>query len=195
MVCQEDGEMADMYVPDRAFGLEHGEVYLSVREAARVLGVSQRSVYGYIAKQKLTKLCLDEHIMLSEKEVLAFKRRAPGRTRESSPFWHLPPGQNPLSLTTIIVSLRPACDALLDQKLTEFRVQSKHEITGTCARAISRSLQSPDQLTILLFWRGESQPPAEQRTQEIAALAADLAEVCDWETALIAQGEGLVHAG
>ena len=133
--------------------------------------------------------------MLSEEEVLAFERRAPGRPREMVPLWHLPPGRNPLYLMSIIVALRPDCDALLEQKLTEFRVQGKHEMTGTCARAISRSRHAPpDRLTILLFWRGESLPSDEQRAQEMAALSADLAEVCDWETAFFHEGQTFAHA-
>jgi hypothetical protein len=182
-------------VPNRAFSLDSGETLISVREAACILDVSERSVYGYLAQGKLTKLSIEKRIMLREEEVLAFERRAPGRPREMAPPWHLPPGRNPLYLVSIIVSLRPDCDALLEQKLAEFRFQGKHEITGTCARAISRSRHAPpDRLTILLFWRAESQPCEEQCEQEIAALAADLAEVCDWETAFFHEGQTYAHA-
>jgi hypothetical protein len=186
--------MAGRHVPPRAVSLECEAVYISVREAARILGVSERSVYGYLAQGKLSKKYIDERITLVEAEVLAFERRAPGRTRKSPPLWHLPPGQNPLFLTTIMVSLLPGCDALLEEKLTEFRAQGKHEITGTCARSISRSLHFPDRLTILLFWYDESRPSDEQREQEIAALGADLALVCAWEAALIIEAQSFIHA-
>jgi hypothetical protein len=141
-------------VPNRAFSLDSGETLISVREAASMLDLSKRSVYGYLARGKLTKKYIDERIMLSEEEVLAFELRAPGRPRENSPIWHLPPGRNPLYLMSIIVPLRPGCDALLDQSL----------------------------------------PPDEQREQEIAALATDLAEVCDWESAHFHEGQTYAHA-
>jgi hypothetical protein len=185
--------MAGRHVPSRAVSLECEAVYLSVREAARVMGVSERSVYGYLARGKLTKKYIDERITLVEAEVQAFKRRAPGRTRASPPFWHMASGKNPLYLTTITMSLLPGCDALLEEKLTEFRTQGKHEITGTCARAISRSLEAPDRLVIFLFWYSASLPSEGQRAQEIAALIADLSEVCAWETALIAKSQTFVH--
>ncbi len=182
-------------VPNRVFSLDTEETLISVREAAGMLDVSERTVYGYLVQGKLTKLCIEKRIMLREEEVLAFERRAPGRTRENSPPWHLPPERNPLYLVSIIVSLRPGCDALLDQKLYEFRLQGKHEMTGTCARVILRSRHAPpDRLTILLFWRAESQPSEEQCEQDIAALAADLAEVCDWETAFFHEGQTYAHA-
>ncbi len=53
-------------VPNRAFSLESGETLISVREAASLLDVSERSVYNYLAKGKLTKKYIDERVMLSE---------------------------------------------------------------------------------------------------------------------------------
>src|SRR5216683_1174510 len=102
--------MAGKHVPNKAVSLECDAVYISVREAARILGLSARSVYGYAARGKLTKKWIDERIMLIESEVLAFDRTAPGRPRALPPFWHLPPEKNPLSVTTIIVRTLPGCD-------------------------------------------------------------------------------------
>jgi hypothetical protein len=192
---KEVASMPGKSVPNRVFSLEHGETLISVREAAVVLGVSERSVYGYLRQGKLTKLCIEERIMLRENEVWDFERRAPGRLRKNPPLWHIPPELNPLYLMSIIVPLRPGCETLLDQKLNEFLIEGKHEMTGTCTRAISRSRHAPYRLTILLFWRRESLPPDEQREQEIAALGADLAEVCDWESAHVHEGQTYAHAG
>ena|SRR5216683_5639358 len=180
-------------VPSKVYSLDSDAVYISVREAARILDVSERSVYGYLAKGKLTRVEIEGMILLESAQVLAFERRAPGRTRERVPPWHIPPGRNPLYLMTMVAPLQPGCDALLGEKLSAFRKQGKHEIAGTCERAISRSLHAPDQLTIMLFWRGESLPPSGQREQEIAALVADLAEVCEWEMALISEGRAFAH--
>ncbi|HXR65615.1 MAG TPA: helix-turn-helix domain-containing protein [Ktedonobacteraceae bacterium] len=178
--------MTGRQVPDRAVALEGDAVRVSVRAAARILDVSESSVYGYLARGKLTRMRIDERIMLNEQEVQALKSQLPGRARE----W-VPPGRSPLYLTTIIVPVRPACGALLDKKLAEFRRWGKHQIVGTCSRAISCSLPSPERLMILLFWHDESLPPRQQRDQEIEALAADLSEVCAWEMALITEGQAL----
>jgi hypothetical protein len=176
--------MAGRQVPDRAVALEEDAVRISVRAAARILDVSERSIYGYLARGKLTRMRIDERIMLNEQEVRALKSQMPGRARE----W-VPPEQSSLYLTTIIVPVRPACGTLLDKKLAEFRRRGKHQVVGTCSRAISCSLSSPERLMILLFWHDELLPPRQQYDQEIAALAADLSEVCAWEAALITEGQ------
>ncbi len=185
--------MGGRHVPGRVFSIDSEAVYLSVREAALLLDVSTRSVYGYLAQGKLTRVEIEGMILLEEEEVLAFERRAPGRRRQMPPLWHCAPEHNPLLHTIILVSLRPGCDALLQEKLAEFRRLDKHIITGATARSISRTPGSPGRLIILLFWRGESLPPAEQCEQELAALGADLAQVCDWETALILEGQAGLH--
>lgn len=175
--------MASRQIPARVTAPEDGSVFLSVREAARLLGVSPRCVYNYIARGKLARTRRNKWVMLKEQDVLAFKRRVPLRQD-----W-LPLGPRLYALTTIIVPVRSGCEARLGEKLVEFHDQGKHQITGTCAGAMSRSLRSPEWLTILLFWPADELPPEQQREQEIAALAADLAGVCDWERALSAEGQ------
>ncbi len=180
-------------VPPRAFALDSEVFHISVREAARFLDVSERSVYSYLEKGKLTRVRIEGMTMLVEEEVLAFERRVAGSKQKGSLPWHLPSEQDSRCLTIIIVPLLPECDALLDEKLSEFCAQGKHQITGTSSRAISRTLDTPGRLAILLFWLGESLPSDQQCEQEIAALAADLSEVCDWEAALIVGGRVFTH--
>ncbi|HEY0752584.1 MAG TPA: helix-turn-helix domain-containing protein [Ktedonobacteraceae bacterium] len=136
---------------------------LSMREAASMLGVSQRSVYGYIESGKLAGERSNKIIRVSAQEVATFERRAPGRVRSAPPRWRWPPEQNPLYLTTILVRVRPDGAALLDATCAEFRVQNKHRLPGTSARYIGRNLDDPDEVNIVLVWRRASMPPDEQR--------------------------------
>jgi excisionase family DNA binding protein len=174
--------------------LEDGSVWLSVQEAARVLGVSVRSVYGYLTRGKLSKVRIEGLMMLPEAEVLAFERGAPGRPREEAPFWHLPPQRNPLSITTITVQARSGCDSLLEDRLAEFRAESKHCLAGTSARYIGRNLEQLAEVVIVLLWRGVGLPSQEQRETALTDLRADLAEVCDWATALVDEGRVALYA-
>jgi excisionase family DNA binding protein len=179
-------------VPTRATSLDSQAVHISVREAAHVLGVCERSVYSYLEKGRLSRVRIEGMTMLIEDEVLSFERQVSDHGRGRQPLWHSAQGQNPLSLTTIIVSILPGCDALLDEKLTEFCVQGKHHIAGASTCAISRTLHAPNRLMILLFWSDKQRVPDQQREQEIAALLADLSEVCACETAAITEGQALV---
>ncbi len=186
--------MAGRHVPSKAVSLECDAVYISVREAARILGLSERSVYGYAARGKLTKKWIDERIMLIESEVLAFDRTDPGRPRTLAPCWHLPPEKNPLSLTTIVVRTLPECDELLENNLAEFRAQGKHHLAGTSVRLIGRNRYDPHEVHIILLWRGAALPADEQRETELAALTADLSGACDWTTAAMTEVHMLLHA-
>ncbi len=182
--------MAGRQVPHRALSLESEDVFISVREAARLLGISQQRVYGYLTRGKLTRRMIDERVMLKEAEVLAFASELQQCSSTGVRAWEFP-GSASCSLTTILVSVRPDGETLLDSKLAEIHAQNKHQIAGTCSQVISRS---PGRLLILLFWPDEACPPAEQREQEIAALVTDLSEACDWSTALITDGRTFATA-
>ncbi len=187
--------MAKRHVPGRAFSLENGETYFSVKEAACTLGVSRRSVYGYLARGKLSRICIEGMIMLRAAEVSSFERQPPGRPRARPPLWHQPPELNPLYTTVMMVPVRPDCAALLEERLAWFRRRRKHHIPGTVKRFISCNENDPRRVTIALFWRGETLPPEELLEQSLAAFYADLADVLDWETAVIEEGQTFLHAG
>ncbi|SRR6266851_526806 len=168
--------------------------YLTVQEAARILGVSARSVYGYIAKGQLPATRVGERMMVKVPDVHAFEQIAPGRARSLVPIWHVPPELNPLSVTMIRVHVRPGCDALLDCKLSEFHAMRKHCLAGTSSRYFGRSQCDPSQIEILLFWRRASVPSDQVQKASLSAFSADLAEVLDWETAVVEEIDVLLHA-
>lgn len=63
---------------------ERGEIeerYLFIKEAARMLGVSERSVYGYVERGEIAGERGRYGWMVKEADVRAFVRRAPGRKR------------------------------------------------------------------------------------------------------------------
>src|SRR5258707_5601260 len=128
--------------------------------------------------------------MLQGGEVRALEGGARGPPGEEPPFWHLPPEQNPLSLTSIIVPALPGCDEQLEDRLAGFRTQGKHCLTGTSARYIGRNRENPAEVVIVLLWRGVGLPSQEQRETALVALRTDLADVCNWDTAVVEQGRG-----
>ena len=177
-----------------ASSLERVPGYLSVREAARIIGVSERSVYGYIEDGKLPGARVGNIIVVIAEYVYSYERRAPGRMRTTTPPWHMPPLQNLQYLTTITVRIRPGQGELLEQKLYEMRVEHKHRLLGTAARYIARNQSDPDEIEIVLVWRSVVMPPSEVRETALAAFYAELAEVLDWETASRTEGRVLMHA-
>ena len=168
--------------------------YLSVKEAARLLGVSERSVYGYIESGKLPGARIGSIMVVEMESVCNYRRRAPGRLRTRIPVWRVPPEHNLQYFTTITVQLRQGQSERLEQKLHEIRATGKHLLPGTSARYIVRDQESPDEVQILLVWRAALMPPAEEREAALAALRADLAEILAWETAVYKESQVVLHA-
>lgn len=173
---------------------EHIPAYLSVGEAARSLGVSERTIYGYIKERRLTGARVGNLIVVKTAEVDACQRRPPGRQRVLTPRWHRAPIGNRLYFTTITVQVRPGQDEELEQSLTRIRTAREHVFPGTSARYVVRDQHQRDDIQIVLVWRSVAMPSAEQREAALAALATELAGVLDWDAARIKEGEVLLHA-
>ncbi|HXR64925.1 MAG TPA: helix-turn-helix domain-containing protein [Ktedonobacteraceae bacterium] len=168
--------------------------YVTVNVAARIIGVSPRSVYGYLKLGKLSGVRVGPTLLVNTQEARAYKCRAPGRARTFPPRWHTPPRQNPQYLTILKVRLRLGQDEALAQKLREMRAEHKHLLPGTAARYIARSRHDPNDVIIVLVWRDAALPPEVERETAFATLRADLAEILDWETATGKEDQVLLHA-
>jgi excisionase family DNA binding protein len=168
--------------------------YLSVKETAQLIGVSERTIYGYVEAGKLPASRIGTLTVIDSESAHRYQRRAPGRMRIRVPAWHVPPENNQLVLTTITVRLRPGQGERLMERLRELRVKGRHLLPGTAARYIARSQEDADDLQIVLLWRGALLPSEDQRTQALAALAADFADLLDWEQATVQERPVLLHA-
>jgi excisionase family DNA binding protein len=177
-----------------SFGPVQVEEFLSVRDAAKIMGVSTRSVYGYIETGKLLGIRIGASIAVHAEAVRNYQRPVVGRPRTRTPIWRVPVVMNLQYLTTINVRAREGQGAKLEARLTEIRVGGKHHIPGTVARYIVRDKVNPDEIQIVLVWRRLVMPPDEEREAAIAALCADLADVLDWETASSREGQVIMNA-
>jgi excisionase family DNA binding protein len=168
--------------------------YLSVKEAARLIGVSERTIYGYVETGKLPAARIGSMMVVDAASARGYRRRAPGRLRTRIPPWHIPPEHNLQYLTSITVRLRPGQGGRLTEKLLEIRTEGRHLLPGTAARYIVRSRDCPDEVQIVLVWRGAIMPAEEERETALAALRDDLAEVIAWETAFYKESQVVMHA-
>ncbi|SRR5258707_735511 len=173
---------------------EHIPDYLTVQEAAQVIGVSPRSVYGYIKAGKLASSCIGSRVVVSVEDARCFERTPPGCMRIRPPKWHTPPANNYQHLTIIKVHVRPGQGELLERKLREIRMEQKHLLPGTAARYVICGQRDPSLVIIMLVWRSAGMPPKAKREAALAALYADLDEVLAWETVDIGEGEVSLHA-
>jgi len=121
-----------------------------VKEAAEVLGVSERCVYGYIESGKLAGERIGQSIVIRKEILHGYQRPAVGRPRTRTPIWRKPVVANPQQVVQITARLHAEQAHLLAGRLREIRAAHSHLIPGTVARYITRSRTDPDKLVIML---------------------------------------------
>src|SRR5260370_1158509 len=95
--------------------------YVSVKEAAKILGISDKRVYEYVNEGRLPSMWAADVIMIPLDEIQKFKRRTSGRPRRSIPVWRISSGENTHFMTSIVVQIRAGQQHALLEKLEEIR--------------------------------------------------------------------------
>ncbi len=167
--------------------------YVSIKEAAKLLGVSDKRVYEYVDEGRLPSTWAADVIMIPLAEVKEFKRRSSGRPRKSIPSWHVSSGDNTQFVTSIAVQIRPGQQHALIQRLEEIRRSGQHTFPGTIGRFVIESESVPGQVEILLVWRNAVMPDEIEREQALAAFRQTMLDVLDWTSAKYNHGKMLMH--
>ena len=179
-----------MHVNDSQAGVPG---YVSIKEAAEMLGLSPSRVYEYVEDGRLSSVRAAHVILIPIEEVKSFKPNIAGRPRKSVLRWRISPENNTLLSTSIVVQVRPDRQAALMKKLEEIRHNDKHLFPGTVARFIVKRETLPEQIEISLIWRSTVMPEEEAREKALASFQQSLADVLDWDTAQYNNGTVLVH--
>lgn len=167
--------------------------YVSIKEAADLLGLSSRTVYEYVEEGRLPARRAADVIMLALEDVRNFKRGTSGRPRKSVPLWRISAGENTQFSTLIIVRVRPGQQDALLKKLEEVKQSRQHTFPGTVARHVIGSETVPDQVQILLVWRNTVMPDEQVRAEELERFRQMLDDVLDWSTASYNDGRVFMH--
>jgi excisionase family DNA binding protein len=167
--------------------------YVSIKEAAKMLGVSDKRVYAYIEDGRLPAVRAAHVIMIPIEEVKKFKPKISGRPRKNTPTWRTSPEDNMLLTTSIFVPVRTDQRERLQQRLEELKQEGEHVFPGTLARYIIWSKTHPGMLEILLIWRSTTIPGEADRAEVLDQFQRALADVLDWNTAQYDNGEVLLH--
>jgi hypothetical protein len=167
--------------------------YVSTREAAKMLGVSERRIRLYIEMKRLPAVRAADVLMIPLENVKNFKRQIVGRPRKNTLAWRISSNENIQFMTSISVQTQTDQEERLTQRLEEMKRSGQHVFPGTVARYIVRSENNPRQIEIVLVWRSTVMPNEVERKQALEALQQTLADVIDWNTAQYNNGEVLMH--
>ena len=167
--------------------------YVSTKEAARILGISERRVRLYIEMKRLRAVRAADVLLLPLDDVKNFKRKIVGRPRKNTLAWRISSTENTQFMTFISVQMRPQREKQLMQRLEEVKRGEQHVFPGTVARYVVRSESNPRQIELLLIWRSTVMPDEVEREQALEAFRQTLADVLDWNTAQYNTGQILMH--
>jgi|SRR5450755_32098 Helix-turn-helix domain len=167
--------------------------YVSIKEAAEMLGLSPSRVYEYVEDGRFSSVRAAHVILIPIGEIKNFKPNIAGRPRKSVLRWRISPENNMLLSTSIVVQIRANHQDQLMSKLEEIRQSEQYLFPGTVARFIVRSETFPGQVEISLVWRSTAIPDEEARKQGLEQFRRALADVLDWNTAQYNEGMVLMH--
>ena len=167
--------------------------YVSVKEAAEMLGLSPRTVYDYIEEGRLPSARFADVIAISIEEIRKFKREPSGRPRKITPLWRISSGNNEQFMTVILVQERAGQHEALVRKLERIKQRKELLFPGTVLRYLAQSGEPQGQVVLVLVWRGTVMPDEATREQELKAFRQALNDVLDWDTAQYKNGQVLMH--
>lgn len=167
--------------------------YLSVRETARLLGVSERSVYGYLEKERLPVTHQGNLLVIETAAVHSFQRLAAGRPRVRQPEWHRSSHENGQVLTQVSVEVQAGQRQALEQRLAQIHLSNRHQLPGTIARYIAWEPRPSTRVKMVFIWRRAAMPPEGERGAALKALWDELDDLLAWKTMVIQECDMLLH--
>ena len=167
--------------------------YVSIREAAKMLGISERRVYLYIEMKRLPAVRAADVLLIPLEAVKNFRRKFAGRPRKSTPPWRISSEENTQFMTSILVHVRTGQEKLLMIRLEEVKQSGQHIFPGTVARYVTGSEAQPDQIEIVLIWRSTIMPNGATREKALEEFRQAMADVLDWNTAQYNHGKVFMH--
>jgi excisionase family DNA binding protein len=168
--------------------------YLSIKDAAKALGLATRTVYEYVSEGRIRAVRAADVILIPSEEIAKFKPNIAGRPRTTIPLWRISPTDNALQYTSLRVQAREDKLDEFRRVLDEIRRKKDHLFPGTIARYILGSNQAPGQIEIVLIWRLSIMPDETARQQALETFKQALNDVVDWTTAHYDDGTILMHA-
>jgi excisionase family DNA binding protein len=167
--------------------------YITVDQAARLLGLSTRRVYEFIERERLPAVRAGQNILLPLEAVQQFKPKMNGRPRKSTPAWHAPRSNGAVQTSIIRVKVRPDQQEKLRLKLWKIKQEKRHTFPGSLLRLIMREETYPDIISILLAWESNNESDDKAIQMALKDFQQELADVLVWETAKVSLGTAIIY--
>ena len=167
--------------------------YVSIKQAAEMLGITDKRVYRYIDLGRLPAFKTGGVFLLSVEDVQHFKLNPPGRTHRAPPSWRVYNARSRVLITEIHVPVRVGQQDALIKKLEDIQRQNRHTLPGTIARYIVQGNAELTTVLLFLVWKDNEMPKESERQQHLDALEEDLGDMLVWEHAQYTINNALMY--
>ena len=167
--------------------------HVSVKEAARMLGISYDRAYQHVKAGRLASKKVGGKHMIPIQAVEDFKGNPPGRVRAEPPDWRVYRSRVKISATDIEVQVCSGQEERVVAKFVAIQQAQRHTFTGTIARFVLEHESNPAIVSIWLVWKDTEMPDESLVQREFEAFKTEFADVLDWETALIRTKRGIIY--
>jgi excisionase family DNA binding protein len=167
--------------------------YLSTKQAARLLGVSNHRLYQYVKAGRLPVVHVGKAFVLRVEDVEGFKPNPSGRMRTRGASWREYKSRSTLFAMDIHVPVFPGQQGPLIEKLRSIRQTDQHTFAGTVARYVFKGDEPLTLLRMMLIWKDTEMPDEAIRQEDLRAFQNDLREMLDWDKAEYSLHEMLIH--
>lgn len=176
MAEQMDEMVRQMDIPDLS-------AYVSVSEAARLIGCTNKRVYQYIEEGRISAQRISRRMLvLRRDEVQQFQPGPSGQRRAKAPPWRTYRSRGKLFVTTIDVPLLPGKRKEIKERLAAAGAEQRHTFTRNVWRMVILRSES---LRIEIVWKNTEIPDEATRQQDLRAFQQDFADVLDWGAAIL----------
>jgi excisionase family DNA binding protein len=167
--------------------------YVSIKEAAEMLGVSDKRVYQYVRAGRLPARRVGNILILPVEEVRQFKPSPSGRVRAKAPSWRAYRSRGALLVSDIRVPVKVGQQTKLIEKLKAIQKEDRHTFPGTVARYVVKGDEGLTSVQIVLVWKSTEMPAETRNKQDLDVFQKELADVLDWQAARSTFNEVLIH--
>ena len=167
--------------------------YVPIKEAAKLLGISNPRMYGYVRDKRIPALKAGRTLMIPTEEIERFRLNPPGRVRTKAPDWRVYNPRSKLLGMDIEVEVRSGQQERLVERLKAIYEGQRHSFPGTIQRYIFKDDVFPTMVSIWLVWKDTEMPDKATREQDLESFKVELADVLDWRTAKIRTKEGIIY--
>lgn len=167
--------------------------HIPIKEAAEMLGLSDKRVLQYILAKRLPARKVQGRYMIPVVAVQEFQQKPHGRIRTSPTPWRIYRAGASVHIQQIEVLAYPDKQEDLRSRLQDLPRVQAHLFPGTMQRYISIDQSNPVRISILLIWKDTELPDQAALQDDLEVFKADFAGLLDWGSARTTTAQAIAH--